>query len=144
MKSNRGRYQPSNESFDYIQRTTKIVAPSIKGKGKKAKQVETSWHVKAGRLTFGKYKGARLEQILKDNPDYIKWACQNVEGFAVNVPSIKPPKHPVPKKAPKRSALVEEVIERVKQKERDEETRHMFAPKTFKPQKFSKKHEPPY
>lgn len=73
----------------------------------KANQPEGSWHVKDGRLTFGKYKGERLDRIIKKDKSYIDWACQNVEGFASNLPARKQTK---PRKL---TGLVAEVLERM-------------------------------
>lgn len=34
-------------------------------------------------LSFGKYKGYTVKEILEDNPKYLLWAINNIEGFIV-------------------------------------------------------------
>jgi hypothetical protein len=33
------------------------------------------------KLTFGKYKGVTVEQLVKDNPEYLLWCHDNIEWF---------------------------------------------------------------
>lgn len=35
-------------------------------------------------LQFGKYKGETVEDIIADNPKYLAWAMDNVNGFELN------------------------------------------------------------
>lgn len=35
-------------------------------------------------LTFGKYKGETVKSIIKDDPDYIAWACDEIEWFELD------------------------------------------------------------
>ena len=30
-------------------------------------------------FTFGKHKGQQLEDIIEDDPDYIRWLCEETE-----------------------------------------------------------------
>lgn len=32
-------------------------------------------------MTFGKHKGKRIEQILEDDPTYIRWALNSIPNF---------------------------------------------------------------
>jgi hypothetical protein len=55
--------------------------------GKKAvkREKKGTWHVRDGLLTFGKYKGSALEVVLRDDPSYLAWACENMESFESNL-----------------------------------------------------------
>ena len=35
------------------------------------------------KFNFGKYKGETLEYVWNDDPDYIIWCVDNVEGFKI-------------------------------------------------------------
>ena len=28
-------------------------------------------------FTFGKYKGSQVEDVIEDDPEYIRWLCEN-------------------------------------------------------------------
>jgi len=64
MKANRGRYKASAESQDYLQRT-RVSAKFMKN----------------GKLTFGKWRGSALGDVLKDDPGYVAWAIKEIDGF---------------------------------------------------------------
>lgn len=40
-------------------------------------------------FTFGKYKGRLVSDIIKENPKYVLWACQNVKFFKINADLMK-------------------------------------------------------
>lgn len=35
-------------------------------------------------LSFGKYKGKTVEEVLEEDPHYLKWAMENVASFVVD------------------------------------------------------------
>lgn len=35
-------------------------------------------------ITFGKYKGRTILEVLEEDPQYLLWANENVEGFILN------------------------------------------------------------
>lgn len=40
-------------------------------------------------FTFGKYKGEKVMDIIKDNPEYVRWCGQNVAWFELTVEQAK-------------------------------------------------------
>lgn len=40
-------------------------------------------------FTFGKYKGEKIMDIIKDNPEYVRWCGQNVAWFELTVEQAK-------------------------------------------------------
>ena len=44
---------------------------------------------KAGKLTFGTYKGKGLTEVLTTEPSYIQWCLKNVNGFNIKVSTRK-------------------------------------------------------
>jgi hypothetical protein len=34
-----------------------------------------------GKLTFGKYKGLTVREVIEENPGYLVWAISNIEWF---------------------------------------------------------------
>jgi len=40
-------------------------------------------------FTFGKYKGEKVMDIIKDNPEYVHWCGQNVAWFELTVEQAK-------------------------------------------------------
>ena len=55
------------------------------GKTAPKREKKNTWHVRDGLLTFGKHKGSALEVVLRDDPSYLAWACENMEGFETNL-----------------------------------------------------------
>jgi len=38
---------------------------------------------------FGKHKGEQLEDVIEDDPDYIRWCCENdIGGFDNEAPEV--------------------------------------------------------
>ena len=35
-------------------------------------------------LSFGKYKGKTVEEVLEDDPTYLRWCLENVPSFVVD------------------------------------------------------------
>jgi hypothetical protein len=35
-------------------------------------------------LWFGKHQGRTIEDVLDDDPRYLMWACENVDGFELD------------------------------------------------------------
>jgi len=64
--SNRGKYKDSQEADAY----------------EKKKQPSAIWD---NRFTFGKYKGKLLSEIIRNDPQYITWAKENIPGFIKHV-----------------------------------------------------------
>ena len=140
MKSKRGRYKKSEENDRYEQ----LVRPG-------------TWHVKDWLLTFGKYKGMLLKDAIDNDPSYMAWACDTIDGFASNLTDKMLRKckasrtfstaRPKPKTGfnwSKPSGLVEEVKERIAEKLEAEEHLHSFMPEAFEPQEFEDGDEPPW
>ena len=40
-------------------------------------------------FTFGKYKGEKVMDIIKNNPEYVRWCGQNVAWFELTVEQAK-------------------------------------------------------
>lgn len=36
------------------------------------------------RMTFGKYKGKTIIEVIKDHPTYIEWCLTNINWFSLN------------------------------------------------------------
>lgn len=71
-------------------------------------------------LTFGKYKGQRVSDILERDPDYIAWCTENISWFRFR-----------PQKMMTKEGILiqsEEVYERYLQKLQLEEAQHDFEP----------------
>jgi hypothetical protein len=45
-------------------------------------------------ITFGKHKGITIKEIIKIDPQYLYWACENIKWFALTIKAQKalPPK----------------------------------------------------
>ena len=44
---------------------------------------------KTHKLGFGKHKGKTVEEILEDNPTYIRWCINNIETFVMSPEDTK-------------------------------------------------------
>jgi len=44
-------------------------------------------HTLSSVLTFGKYKGLRVAQVVKVNPEYLRWAVKNIDWFDLDQPT---------------------------------------------------------
>lgn len=40
-------------------------------------------------FNFGKYKGKKVDEVIKENPEYVDWARNNVEWFSLDVSQEK-------------------------------------------------------
>ncbi len=40
-------------------------------------------------LTFGKYKGKTIQDVINDDPDYIAWAADTIEWFDLDEEAIE-------------------------------------------------------
>ena len=40
-------------------------------------------------LTFGKYKGDVIQDVIKDDPDYLAWACDEIEWFDLDEEAVE-------------------------------------------------------
>ena len=44
-----------------------------------------------GVLTFGKYKGRSYEEIVFKDPNWLRWCCENVDGFRESMHALAMP-----------------------------------------------------
>ena len=46
------------------------------------------------KITFGKHKGSTIKEVIKRDPQYLYWACDNIKWFALTIKVQKalPPK----------------------------------------------------
>ena len=70
------------EDIEIVESEGGIIINKVNAKKAKAtKTKRNSTYTFDTMLTFGKYKGKTIKEVVDINPGYLKWAVSNIEGF---------------------------------------------------------------